>query len=185
MDVPFADPLTDSRHTRRPIGAFTPKGSALETDVEESDSFPAFHRGAEPRLRAALVARFGSQTGREAALEALVYGWEHWQRVRGMDNPIGYLYRVGVSRARRLWRRTRVVVPEELPFREPWVEPELPRALRRLSSSQRQAVVLVHAYGLTFREAAGVLGVSPSTIQTHCTRGLVKLRSALGVNADA
>jgi DNA-directed RNA polymerase specialized sigma24 family protein len=45
-------------------------------------------------------------------------------------------------------------------------------------------VVLVHAYGHSFREAARVLGVAPSTIQNHCDRGLRKLRSALGVNAN-
>ena len=31
--------------------------------------------------------------------EALAFGWEHWNRVREMDNPCGYLYRVGRSRA--------------------------------------------------------------------------------------
>jgi len=33
--------------------------------------------------------------------EALAYAWENWDRLSSMKNPVGYLYRVGQSRARR------------------------------------------------------------------------------------
>jgi DNA-directed RNA polymerase specialized sigma24 family protein len=150
----------------------------------DDDPYSVFHRQAEPLLRVALVAAYGTQRGREAAVDALVYGWEHWERIKVMENPIGYLYRVGSRRTRRLLSRRQVVFAQPTPQDEPWVEPGLPSALDRLSPGQRQAVVLVHAYGHSFREAARVLGVAPSTIQNHCDRGLRKLRSALGVNAD-
>lgn len=152
--------------------------------VDDDDSYSVFHRQAEPLLRAALVAAYGTQRGRDATVDALVYGWEHWERIRVMENPIGYLYRVGTRRARRLLARTQVVFAEPTSQDEPWVEPGLPRALERLSPGQRQAVVLVHAYGHSFREAARLLGVAPSTVENHCARGLRKLRSALGVKAD-
>ena len=42
-----------------------------------ADAFSKFARSAEPGLRRALTAGFGSEVGREAAAEALVYGWEH------------------------------------------------------------------------------------------------------------
>jgi hypothetical protein len=29
--------------------------------------------------------------GRDAAADALAYGWEHWERIKDMKNPIGYL----------------------------------------------------------------------------------------------
>ena len=71
-------------------------------DVEASSrSFLEFARAAEPRLRYALVAALGVERGLEATNNALVYGWEHWERVGGMDNPIGYLYRVGQRKGRR------------------------------------------------------------------------------------
>jgi len=37
----------------------------------------------------------GQVSGREVAQEALEYGWEHWERLRSMENPVGYLYKVG------------------------------------------------------------------------------------------
>ena len=43
-------------------------------------------------------AHFGK---REATVEALSYGWEHWARVAAMANPVGYLYVVGRDRATR------------------------------------------------------------------------------------
>lgn len=152
--------------------------------LDDDTSYSVFHRQAEPRLRAALVAAYGTQRGRDATVEALVYGWEHWEKVSAMENPIGYLYRVGTRRARRLLSRPPVGFAEPTPPEEPWVEPGLPKALERLSPAQRQAVVLVHAYGHSFRDAAHLLGVAPSTVQNHCARGLRKLRSALGVKAD-
>ncbi len=49
----------------------------------------------EAELRRALTGRLGGELGREVA--ALAYGWEHWERVQGMDNPTGYLYQVGLN----------------------------------------------------------------------------------------
>src|SRR3972149_8248095 len=46
-------------------------------------------------LQRALVAGFGQDLGQEAMSEALAYGWEHWDRIRSMENKAGYLYRVG------------------------------------------------------------------------------------------
>ena len=144
--------------------------------------FETFAKTAEPRLRFALVARYGVETGTEATIDALTYGWRHWDRVGVMANPIGYLYRVGRNRAVRLLpRHGKPRFPEAEPEREPWVEPGLPTALGRLSSRQRQAVVLVHAFEWTHEEVANLLGVRPTTVQNHVERGLTKLRGALKV----
>lgn len=143
-------------------------------------TFADFHGQAEPKLRRALIARYGGEVGREATAEALAYGWEHWDRVRSMRNPVGYLYRVGQSRSRRLWPRRSVF--ETLPQQElPWVEPGLPSALNKLSARQRQVVVLVHGFEYTHREVAEVLGISRSSIQNHVERGLARLRVELEV----
>jgi DNA-directed RNA polymerase specialized sigma24 family protein len=139
-----------------------------------------FFREAEPRLRHALVASCGPDVGREAAADALAYGWEHWDRVGAMENPAGYLYRVGRNAARQRRRR---VAPEQpsVPI-EPWVEPALDGALGRLTVRQRTAVLLLHTFDWTHAEVADLLGVSVPTVQKHAARGLVKLRRALGVD---
>jgi RNA polymerase sigma-70 factor (ECF subfamily) len=58
-------------------------------------TFEQFVRERGPGLRAALVAAYGPQIGLDAASEALAYGWEQWARLRTMENPAGYLFRVG------------------------------------------------------------------------------------------
>ena len=146
----------------------------------DGQTFAEFHTRAEPQLRRALVARYGGEVGREATAEALAYGWENWDRIRAMSNPLGYLYRVGQSKSRRLWPR-RQVFEERLEAVLPWVEPELPRALNGLSSRQRQAVVLVHGFEYTHQEVADLLGISRSSVQNHVERGLARLRNELEV----
>jgi DNA-directed RNA polymerase specialized sigma24 family protein len=143
--------------------------------------FTAFVEKAEPRLRVALMSAYGPERGREATAEALAYAWEHWDRVEVMEHPVAFLYRVGQSKSRP---RKRPRPDPKPPHEDPWVEPKLPAALNRLSRKQRMAVVLVHAFGWTSVEAAGVMGVRPATVRTHEQRGLAKLRKALEVAAD-
>ena len=150
--------------------------------VAAEDEFTAFVESYEPKLRIALMAAYGPERGREATCEALAYGWEHWDRVRTMERPVGYLYRVGQSKSRP--RKTPRPDPVAAARGEPWVEPGLPAALDALSRKQRMAVVLVDAYGWTRREAAEVIGVSEDTVGTHLRRGLQKLRASLGVSVD-
>ena len=96
-----------------------------------------------------------------------------------MDNPVGYLYRVGRSRVAGA-RRRKAGFPPVPKSSLPWVEPALPAALARLSDKQRTVVWLVHGLGWHQTEVAELLGLSPPTVQTHARRGMAKLRSALG-----
>jgi RNA polymerase sigma factor (sigma-70 family) len=63
----------------------------------------------------------------------------------------------------------------------PDVEPHLPDAMARLSERQRVAVFLVYGLGWTRREVGELLGISTNSVGAHLSRGLAKLRSALGV----
>jgi RNA polymerase sigma factor (sigma-70 family) len=150
------------------------------TSAEVEEAFARFVEDAEPRLLRALVAAFGSEVGREATMDALAYAWEHWSRVAAMDNPVGYLFRVGQSRSRS-YRRDRVLFPEVSPRDLPDVDPRLPAALGRLSPKQRAAVVLLFVEELSEREVAEALAISRGSVRTHAERGMAKLRGALGV----
>ena len=155
----------------------------METGDGSSQPFTEFVQEAEPRLRIALAAALGQQHGRDATAEALAYAWENWERVSGMENPIGYLYRVGRTRGRPS-RQRRAFLPA--PVQEfPHIEPELPAAVDRLSERQRVAVVLVHGFGMTRPEVADLLGISVSAVNAHVARALTRLRSALGVTVNA
>jgi RNA polymerase sigma-70 factor (ECF subfamily) len=146
--------------------------------------YEAFVVEAGPRLRAALVSAYGMEAGVEAASDALAYGWESWERLRTMDNPVGYLFRVGQTAAARQRRRPPLLDrpdPTEIPHFEPGLVP----ALEQLSEQQRVCVLLVHAYGWTQVDAAQVLDVSPDTVRTHLQRGLARLQQLLKVAPDA
>lgn len=147
-------------------------------------TFEEFVRRDGVRLRAGLVAAYGPDVGADAAAEALAYGFEHWDRVGGMDNPAGYLYRVGQSEARRHFRPSAYLPTVPTPGL-PDFEPALAPALESLTEPQRVGVVLVHALGWTQRDAAELLDVDISTLRTHIARAMTKLRAALEVTVDA
>jgi DNA-directed RNA polymerase specialized sigma24 family protein len=150
------------------------------SDETKADSFTEFVEENETKVRQSLTAAFGLERGREATAEALAYGWEHWDRVSNMENPTGYLYRVGYDRARRMAQR-KVRLPEVELGHETWVEPMLPAALSALPERQRVVVALLHGYQWSMAEVAEHLGVSKGTVQTHAERGLKRLRRKLGV----
>ena len=157
---------------------------SIENRTRVDDEFTVFVKEIGPRLSYALAASYGIEAGRDSAADAISYAWENWPRVREMENPAGYLYRVGQTAARK-YRRKSPMFPEVVHAELPLVEPGLPTALARLSKAQRAAVVLVYVLEWSEREAAEFLGVNRSTVRRHRDRGLAKLRRALEVGADA
>jgi DNA-directed RNA polymerase specialized sigma24 family protein len=151
---------------------------------ERESAYLEFVSSIDAALRRALVARFGAERGTEAYCEALVFAWEHWDRVRVMERPIPYLFTVGRSRTRRMFstRPTFVAPPGIADERQ--VEPKLAKALEGLSGKQRAAVVLVVAYGWSYAEVAEVMHVQKGTVQRHVDRGMGALRAVLGVKGD-
>jgi DNA-directed RNA polymerase specialized sigma24 family protein len=162
------------------LGTVSGGGAVIGTDSTE---FTAFVEMFGRQLHQALIAAYGLQVGEEVTSEALAYAWEHWDKIRAMSNPVGYLYRVGQSRSRRgLFRRPPPQLYPGPPVHDAgWFEPGLPAALARLSRRQRAAVVLVHGFGWTPTEVARMWGVSFSTVQAHVKKALFRLRRDLGV----
>lgn len=152
----------------------------MKQDAFTRDAFTQFVESTEPRLLKALIASAGPDAGREATADALLYAWKNWDRVRGMQNPGGYLYRVGRSCVRKYSKRS-VVFPAETGNPDHWIEPGLGMALERLTERQRTAILLVEGYDWTYQEVAEVMGLSRSSVQRHVERGMSKLRRALEV----
>ena len=146
--------------------------------------FEEFYLVAEPRLRRALISRYGFEIGTDAAAEALSFAWVHKEKVLPMRNPVGYLYRVGQSYAKREAVRRPGPLFSLRAESEAWFEPGLPEALDSLTWRQRQAVILIYALGWSFKEASEITGLSISTIQKHLTRGTRKLQKRMGVGDD-
>lgn len=149
---------------------------------DQRTAFTAFVNEVEPRLRRALVGVRGRDAGRDATAEALAWAWEHWDEVQSMENPAGYLYRVGTSRTRE---RRRALLPWNGDAASPSFEPGLSPALAALTDRQRAAVVLVHGCGWSYTEVADAIGVTKSSVGTHVARGMEQLRTALGAEQGA
>ena len=152
---------------------------------ERNRDFERFVAVTELRLRRALTASYGPVVGRDAAVDAVSWAGEHWERLQAMDNPVGYLYRVGqTASARYLPARTTDGFPAAPPPSLPEIEPELASAVGHLSVQQRTVVVLVHGYAMSLREAAEVMGISVSTVREHLDRAMARLRSELEVSHE-
>lgn len=146
----------------------------------ERDGFESWFAASSARLHHALVATYGPVDGRAAAIDALGYAWEHWDRVRQIANPMGYLYRVGQSAVRR--HRNRPIPLDGRPVTSvdsSEVDADLHDALAMLTDQQRTVVVMVHAYGWSVRAAAELLDLAPSTVQTHLERAMTRLRAEM------
>ena len=91
------------------------------------------------RLRRVLVGGYGVEVGNDVCADAMAYAWAHWEGVREMDNPVGYLYRVAQTAARRhrRWRR-RPAFPPEPARPDESADPRIGDALARLTANQRQ-----------------------------------------------
>jgi DNA-directed RNA polymerase specialized sigma24 family protein len=160
-----------------------------DVPVDAEARFEAIVAAVEQPLRRALVAAYGSEAGREAAAEALAWAWEHLDRVEAMDNPGGYLWRVGQTSVRRgrRWsdRRSDAPVPDRPHEDVPPTDPELRAELDALSAQQRAAVLLVHGWAYSLVDAAVAMGCSVSTLRNHLARGTTKLQTQLGEDDHA
>jgi RNA polymerase sigma factor (sigma-70 family) len=152
------------------------------SDRVRVESFTDFVVESEPRVRRALSAAFGLQAGRDATADAFVIAWKNWDRVAVMDNPVGYLYRVGINEARKPKKATLARDLSDVTERIPWIEPELAPALAGLPEHQRIVIALIHGFEWSLSEVAELLDISKSTVRTHEQRAMKKLRSKLGVS---
>lgn len=158
-----------------------PGKATLEAEETKTTDFAGFVSANERGLRQSLTAALGTEVGREAAAEALAYGWENWSRVESLDNPAGYLYQVGLNWGKKRFSRRSVVFQDVPESPRDWFEPGLADALGALSEKQRVVVYLVHGHDWSLSEVADLLEISKGTAQKHMERGMAKLRRQLKV----
>ncbi len=154
-------------------------GRAMLMSLDPDADFNAFLTEASIRLRRALIGSVGLNDVDDAVGAALEWAWVHRAELELMENPLGYLYRVGQSKVRR--RRKVVLLPADH-VEIPEVEPQLLVELHALPRNERVAVWLACGCSWTHAEVAESLGVTRSTASTHVARGLARLRRRLGAN---
>ena len=162
----------------------------VEERAEAFEDF--FHAHHERLLRAMYLATGDRHEAEDLAQEAFVRILERWERVRGLDDPVGYLYRTALNTRRSRLRRLAVaarkaVRPEPAVDQHEAAEDRsaVHRALAALSDGQREAVVLVEWLGMTDVRAGEVLGISAGAVRTRLHRARAALRELLRGEIDA
>lgn len=151
--------------------------------------FERWYRREHPLVLTALAIAGGDpEVAREATDEAFVRAYERWARVRVMDSPGGWLYRVALNDLRRRLRR-RALERELLRHHRPpsadtsappIADPHLWDAVRELPRRQRAAIALRYVLDLTEREVAETMGISRGAASATLTSARRNLQTALG-----
>ncbi len=154
--------------------------------------FDRFYAATASRLVGQLTAMLGSfAEAQDCVQEAFVKAWLHRKELSVTGNPEAWVrrtaWRVGVSR----WRQASAAL-RAYGRRAP--DPDVPApsedhavlvaALRQVSPSQRQAIVLHHLCDLSVEEVAAEVGAPVGTVKARLARGRAALAIALGT-ADA
>jgi RNA polymerase sigma-70 factor, ECF subfamily len=118
----------------------------------------------------------------EVEQEAFVRVLERWDRVAGMADPVGYLYRVALNVFRSRFRRARVAATVVFAERQSDEIAAIDdrdlviRMLTTLSPRQRAAIILTSAFGYSSEEAGAILGIQASSIRVLTSRGRAVIR---------
>jgi RNA polymerase sigma-70 factor (ECF subfamily) len=158
--------------------------------LTEGEDFDAFYRSCRDRLVTQLVALTGDRTEAfDLAQEAFVRAWLKWDRVSSYDDPEGWLRRVAYHLAVGRWRRSRRLILRSTIARDhsevPGDRLAIVDALRSLSASERQAIVLHHLAGLSVEETAIEMAAPVGTVKSWLSRGRTRLAAALNQDEEA
>ena len=155
-------------------------------------TFDSFFVSEYPRLVATLTAWCGSRaTAEDIAQDALTQAHRNWGRVAPLDNPGTWVRRVALNRSHNESRRRsrerralRIVENGTAPAAtSALLDEDLWRAVRRLPTNQRDAVVLRYVDDLSVADIAGVLGCSEGSVKAHLSRARKKLAERLGAHS--
>jgi len=166
--------------------AAKPETSALEKDFEREMI------AALPALRAFSRSLCGRQgIADDMAQNALVNAWRARGRFEPGSNMRAWLFTIVrneyYSYARRAWRQSHwdaaqsEAIPAPLDEQQWSMElGDMERGLRKLPDTQREALVLVAAGGVSYEEAAKISNVAIGTVKSRVARG----RAALAAMMD-
>ncbi len=155
--------------------------------VSSAAEFELFFDAERQRLFRALYLVTGSPSeAEELAQDAFLKVWEHWDRVRSMESPVGYLYRTAFNASRNRYRRmlratanTSFVRGNADPFAASDLRDSVVRAVRDLPPRQRAALVLTELLDLSSEEAGRTLGIQAATVRNLASQARAALKTVM------
>lgn len=158
--------------------------------VGEEEEMTRFVADQFSRLVNALDLYVGSvQVAEELAQEALLRACTSWDRVRVLESPGGWTYRVAINlatshlRRRQAEARARRRLGNSSPGHDAIDSADriaVRDAVLALPDQQRAAVIARYFLGMTAVEYAAALGSTPEAVRTATSRAVAALRVGLG-----
>jgi RNA polymerase sigma-70 factor (ECF subfamily) len=171
-------------------GKQTEMDSAVLPIRPRNGSYESFVRDQSPRLLQSLsLIMRDRELAADAAQEAFIELYRHWEEMEEVRDPVAWLYRVAINRSRdyrrRLARSARLL--ERLlstSTDDDWAAPDmagtqLVTVFRALPLGQRTAATLYYLADLPIAEVARVMSVSEGTVNRHLYRAREALRGTL------
>jgi RNA polymerase sigma-70 factor, ECF subfamily len=153
--------------------------AAQEAPVDELPNFDLFFEEHRRRLFGAFCLITGNHhEAEEIVQDAFLKAWERWDRVGGLDDPVGFVFTTAMNLFRNRARRAALAVrktmiatlrTDDLTAVDDRME--LIAVLHALTPRQRAAVVLTDYLGYAAVDAAKVLGIEPSTVRSLSAKG--------------
>jgi len=149
--------------------------------------FHEFYASSRDRIGRALALTLGdADLASDAVDEAMVRAYQRWAKLRTLDNPAGWAYRVGLNHARSRIRRVArkiafgpvVATPASARAADP-VEPAIVAALAQLSVDHRSVVICRLLLDWSDAATAAALGIRPGTVKSRLSRALAQLEPQL------
>ncbi len=180
--VPDVDFAIDAASDTRPAPAASSARADAQVVFASFDDFYASNRTSVGRALA--ITLRDDDLARDAVDEAMARAYQRWSHVSQLENPGGWVYRVGLNWSRsmiRRWNRPTPIwltQPSETPLRA-MVDPTVDRALDTLSVDQRAVVVCRLLLGLSELQTADALGIRSGTVKSRLSRALDRLHPLL------
>ena len=157
----------------------------MGTDTED---FEAWYLANHARLVAGLLLVSGDlDLTRDAVDEACTRAFTRWERVRRMDSPSGWTFRVALNALRRHQRRAalerRLLARRPHATSVPAPAGEAWDVVRALPPRQRTAVVLRYVADLTQVEIAAAMGITRSTVSSLLADAHTRLAELIALEA--
>ena len=148
--------------------------------VEDDSAFELWYRTEHARILAILTFVIGDMYLAEDVVdEAFVRAYDKWERVRSLESPAGWTYKVALNLVRqRSHRMTRKFGPPANSPAEPTAPlgvQEIWKIVSTLPKRQREVVVFRYIGDLTEAQVANVLGITRGTVSQTLRAAHAKL----------
>ncbi len=155
--------------------------------MRDKAEFETFYVASVAQVTTQVYAMIGDLSEAEDAVqEAYGRAWSRWRRISAYENPVAWVRTVAYRIAVSSWRRARNRLAAQIrgmPLQQaPPLSPDtvaLIDALRRISASQRRAIVLHYLAGMTVKEIAVETTASVSAVKAQLSRGRQALAQLL------